>query len=420
MLPTLPLPNWASFWTGESPTRHGIFAFAALGENGITSRMADRRHLKRPTWLDITSSQGLRIVSVYAPLTYPSNLTGGVIVSDRAGQVSTNPPELEHDIRTQFDPLLVPRYKQFLPPHGFSAFEDVRRFIQGQIKSVRQTMGLTKYLIEKGTWDAAIVDVFATDPIQHALWHGVDLKHPAFESKLHHELGLFFSALDSSVGELIDAASPSGVLIFSSHGFTSTRRILNLARSLSDSGVLRPLRLVERAWKRARRKSRLLSNPIRQPWMVTGDHRHSIYLDDKAIYIFHPPGGSQPLVQKVSQILQAVEDPATNTRPICQVHYPQAHRHTSHAGRRSVLILEFAEGETARRGSLTGPLFKTCKANDDYLIGTHTGNGLWAFSGDGIANTDDEHATILDLPPTILQYLGLAVPYWMERPGLLM
>lgn len=420
VLPTLPLPNWASFWTGESPDRHGIFGFAALGETDVIRHPVDRRHLNRPTWLDIASGEGLRIVSVYAPLTYPPNRANGFLVSPRAAKGCANLPELEREIRAQFKPLLVPQYQQFLPPQGFRAFDDVRAFVQGQIESVRQTKDLTKYLMEKSAWDVTIVDFFATDPIQHALWHGIDSGHPAFEPKLHEEVGLFFSALDSAMGELIEAANPSAVLVFSDHGFTTCRRILNLARCLFDHGLLRPRPLLERAWRRALRETRLLYVPVRQPWIVAPDRRQSIYFDTKAVYVFHPQGDSHALVQEVADILSSVEDPTTRIQPIRRVHRPEVPRHADDVRKNSVLVLDFIEGDTARGGSLTGPLFSTPKANDDYLIGTHTKTGLWAFSGEGISHAENQLVSILDLPPTILRYLGLAVPQWMEMTGLLL
>src|SRR4030042_5735615 len=70
MLPTFTYPNWGSFWTGQNPGRHGIFAFKELRSRGRLHQLVGWNSLKLPTWPELAHIRGFKMVSGYAPLTY--------------------------------------------------------------------------------------------------------------------------------------------------------------------------------------------------------------------------------------------------------------------------------------------------------------------------------------------------------------
>lgn len=80
----------------------------------------------------------------------------------------------------------------------------------------------------------------------------------------------------------------------------------------------------------------------------------------------------------------------------------------------NILVLELADGYSVRNGDLARPIFWPQSPNQDYLIGTHTKTGLWGFYGREISSTSRLRASVLDLPPTILSYLGIPIPQRME------
>lgn len=426
VLPTFVYPNWASFWTGENPGRHMLFSFAALGKTDITTGQLDRRNLKRPMWLEIASDCGLRVVSLYAQLTYPPPALNGYVVSElhmRQAEDFTHPPELVAELRNRFKPLMIPKAGQFFPKDGFNCQDDIRDFTHKQIQSISQTKDIAEYLFKKSPWDVGVVHFFATDPFLHALWNGVDSKHPEFNTMAHQEVGKFFSALDRAIGDLVKAVQPKAVMLFSSHGFTSTRKILNLSRLFWKTGIFKKLPLATRIVQKSQRLkggdslSRLLirTSPKmrelyhRRPWYF-----ENIYLDHKAIYVRNTGKESKAVTNSIIHVLESVKDPESGTRVIRKAwRAEELYGRIEHSGW-DVLVLEFAEGYTARNGNLSRPILWSQMSNRDYLTGTHTQIGMWLFSGSGISARPNLQASILDLPPTILSYLGIPVPKWME------
>lgn len=426
VLPTFTYPAWASFWTGENPGRHLVFAFRELKERGLGRSLVEWSSLKRPTWLELVSDHGLRTVSVYALLTYPPRPVNGYVVGDLSMRDATDftyPPVLAEELQARFGKLLVPKSEQFFPPGGFPDLSVVQEFVQRQIQSVQQTKDIALYLLRKSPWDVALVHFFATDPLQHALWHYLDPHNKNFNTEGHGIVGKFFAALDTAMSELIENTKPTAILIFSTHGFTTCHKILNLSRYLRDVDVLQdpaPLQRLLRRIQRTRgiwRLNSLLARVSRNVHQIvhgTPWNPGHVFLDHKAIYVKRLGCDSNLITYRLARALEALEDPENGSRVIKKAWRAEELYSKVELPGWDILVLEPADGYTLRTGDFYRPIFWPCRPNQDYLIGTHTQTGVWSFSGTGIASTCGLRASILDLPPTLLACLGTPIPEWME------
>lgn len=410
MLPTFTYPNWAGFWRGENPSRHNIFAFKELGTKGVLRGLVDWNSLKSPTWLELVSARGLKVVSVHTPLTAPPRAVNGFLVADqhiRRTEDFTYPVELADELTSRFDNLHLPKSEQFFPSEGFGHLGDVREFVQKQIQSVQQTEELAEYLLKKSSWDVGLVHLFAPDPLQHALWHFVDPGHCSFSLEGHREVSNFFAALDVAIGRLIEIAKPEAVMLFSAHGFTSTRKILNLSRLFWEKGILRSNRF-------AKRLSRGFRGILGYPQRKDG----SVSLDCKAIYVYKKERKDNAITDDLIGALESLEDPANGCSVIRKAWRAQQLYGVRGLPEWDIIVLEFTQGYTGRNGDIKRPVLWSCRPNQDYLIGTHTQTGLWTFSGREVTAGQNLQAGILNLAPTILTYLGVSVPGWMQANAL--
>jgi predicted AlkP superfamily phosphohydrolase/phosphomutase len=333
------------------------------------------------------------------------------------------PPELAQELQNRFTPLLAPVWEQFFPEGGFRDASDIREFVHKQIQSIIQTKEIALYLLEKGPWDIAVVHFFALDPLQHALWHGIDSRHPGFNSETHQEVGAFFSALDTAMSDLIEASHASAVMVFSEHGFTACRGALNLSRLLVEEGIVQHLRFTERVLRRVPllRRSRRLNRVLRRfderirrraPFLRWPSP--SIFLETKVIYINISGKSDARMTDRVVRALQAIEDPETGSRVVRKAWRAEELYRTPKIPGWDILVLEMEDGYTGREGELHWPMTWSPRPNQEYLSGTHTRTGLWVLAGRGVTANDCFPAGILDLPPTLLTYLGVDVPEWME------
>jgi len=395
MLPTFTYPNWASFWTGENPSRQGIFAFNDIGISRGLLRKVDWTSLKSPTWLEQISNNGFKIISIHAPLTLPPPQINGFVIADQHTITTEDfiyPPDFAGILKTRFKELHLPKAEQFFPHGGFKDSSDIDKFIEDQIWSIKQTKELAEYMLTECSWNVAIIHLFATDPLQHALWHLIDPRHPGFEIEGHNKVVKFFKELDSIIGHLIKIANPTAKLVFSSHGFVSTKRIFNISRALAEAGISR---------------RRLFTRKIVKP--------ENILLDHKALYIQNKKFGNGDTANKIIRAFERVRDPESGSLVIKKAWHARELYDGFRQDGWDVVILEFNEGYTSRNGDAESPILSDLlKPGKDYLIGTHTQTGVWILSGEGIITQPGFDASITDLPPTILTYLGQKVPTRMD------
>ena len=422
-LPNFSSNNWASFWTGQSPGHHSIFASIGLSPTGVNTRFANRLFLSRPSWLDLASQNGLRCASLYAPLTYPPQPVNGCILSRHEGKIFTTPNALAQELHDTFPSLLIPKYLQFMPPDGFKNAQDVHEFVEKQIQSVNQTRDIADHLFKKSPWDLAVVEFFAPDSVHHVLWHGMDKEHPEFDPSIREELQAFFSAMDAAVRDVIQICQPSAVLLFTTHGYTTCKKIVNLSRAVREYVVPELLPLPKSILKglsrfadgkivfsRPQLKQLTSLDPL--PWRPS-----TILLDDKAIYIHKSGLFPDRVTDILIRSLERFMDPDTNLPVIRKVWRAEDLFGQVDLSGWHILIMEPEEGYTTRSGTVQRPLFWPQKPGQDSLISTHTQKGLWAFKTQN-GTQRRVSAGIVDLPATILDYLGLAIPEWMEGKAL--
>ncbi len=93
-IPPLSAPAWATFMTGKSPARHGVFHFRRQDAGGIV----DGRNIDSATLWDVLSHQNRRSIVINMPMTYPPRPVAGVVVTGLLtppdAPVFTYPPEL--------------------------------------------------------------------------------------------------------------------------------------------------------------------------------------------------------------------------------------------------------------------------------------------------------------------------------------
>ncbi|GEM_PF-3772375 len=423
LLPTLPPPNWASFWTGRNPGCHTLLGYLfAFREHGNKRPPLDTGFLEHPTWPEMLSGQGLRTLFHHWR------------AEERLGNLS----DLAQRVRERFPPLWLPHAETFFKgpegsggiienggsqlPAGFRSLDDIREFSRRHIHSVTQTKATARQLLQKSSWDVAMVHFLSTDPFLHALWHGVDPRHPKFDPAIHQEVGTFFSALDQAMGELIEFTRPSAVIVFSQYGMMTCHKILNVSRVLFEAGMVKHLPFEDRIFRRAPllcRNSLLgkilgrVSRKIQQrvdglSWLPP-----RVFLETKVVYMENLGKNCKDANQLI-RILEDVQDPETGCRIVQKAWLIEELYGIPKFPGWDIVVLENADGYTVRGGDVNLPMFWPCRPNQHYMIGTHHQTGLWVFSGKGIANTKGILANILALPPTILHYFDVAIPEWME------
>ncbi len=216
-LPVMSPPAWTSMITGQNPGKHGIYDFLRFipGTYRIEVTRSDQTSYR--TIFDFASQQGLHVLSVNVPLTYPPRevngaMVAGPIVPGRG--VFAYPPSLDQALHATNYRLDVD--EKFAPGNEAAYLRDLRAVTRSQTDTLLK-------LMEREPWDLAMIVLRAVDEAQTFFWHYMDPTHPHHNPATappHRDVILdVHREMDGVVGELIAATGPDvTVVLVSDHG----------------------------------------------------------------------------------------------------------------------------------------------------------------------------------------------------------
>ena len=185
------------------------------------------------------------------------------------------------------------------------------------------------------------------------------------------------------------------VLVFSTHGYQPCTKILNL-NYFAAAYIGEPI-MTKIPWLGARFRH----------------GKSAIIMEHKVIHL-HKRHFSLATVHRIAATLESLTDPDTGDQIVARVKLAEEYYPNSVTRPYYSLLLELASGYSARNGLLDAPLLSPVSCNHSYLNGTHKSGGFFIWSQPGV-RAQRRSADWLDLPPAILQGLGVPVPPSMQN-----
>jgi predicted AlkP superfamily phosphohydrolase/phosphomutase len=228
-LPPMTFPAWSSFLTGVNQGKHGIFDFTRQPPTSYGLEFVNGGNRKAPSFWQLLSQAGKKVISVSVPCTYPPEPVNGVMISgfDAPG---FGGPGACVDARGMYPPELFQELTEKSGPHPIGAYM-ITNINQGRpelaleeaLVSIRGKAATTKYLMQSRPWDCCMVLFGESDIVGHHFWRYSDPNSPQFEE---HPAGLrdsilkVYQELDRQTEELLRLLPPdTTLLMMSDHGF---------------------------------------------------------------------------------------------------------------------------------------------------------------------------------------------------------
>jgi predicted AlkP superfamily phosphohydrolase/phosphomutase len=259
----------------------------------------------------------------------------------------------------------------------------------------------------------------ASDRAQHLLWHHIDPQHPAYnpeEAALYQDaIRGVYKTLDEWVGLTRKTLPPETTLfVISDHGFASFRKGVNLNRWLLEEGYL----VLSQAAAGGVETGDL------DFWQVTDWSRTRAYAPGLAgIFINllgrEPVGAVEPgtqyglLREEIRRKLEALTDSETGARVIRHVYRREEIYSGPFLEEIPDLIVGYERGYRTERASLAVSQKRpVISLNRTRWSGDHVSVDPPLVPGVLFSNRPlkSESPRLIDLAPTILSLLGLAVP----------
>jgi predicted AlkP superfamily phosphohydrolase/phosphomutase len=282
VIPPVTAPAWTSFMTGKHPGKHGIFEFSQFDPQAYSWRLNHAQHIQSKTIWQLLSEQGKRSVVVHLPFTYPPSPIAGLIVAGwDAPSIEANftyPPKLRETVLR-----LIPDYAashdvwlwRYEATNSDRLFQ---RFLDRHAQGVEHGVRLARYLLDAEPWDVFMVHFQQTDWVQHKVWSYIEqaCRNPEDKRFRVEAIRKWFQAMDQSLSQLLEEArrfKPS-LIVLSDHGFGPDNGNICVNHYLKKWGLFVPDRGAEAPFKDFFRKSKLKPLKTSYQTLATFKHRH--------------------------------------------------------------------------------------------------------------------------------------------------
>lgn len=454
-IPPVSASAWASFATGTNPGKHGLVDFTYPAPDGYEIKVNNSRARAVPALWDVVGQAGGQVGVVSVPMTYPPQPVNGFMLcsflAPSAESSHTYPESLTQEIDAAVGPFPLHMSEKGRGTHPRLFVQAVKEM---EIKRARAVV----YLLQNKPWDLFLYVFETPDNLQHEVWHLLDTAHPRYDRQLAAEtmpdILDYYETVDRLLGEMIEQVPDDTlVVVMSDHGFGPFHKFFHINNWLAGLGLLKfrrsPLSLVKRLafkmgatpinalkWvirlhlssmrknvKRGRgrgllkrlflsfddvdwRRTRAFSvGNFGQVYLnVSPQRRHGVVTEEEY----------EALRNRIASAALALHDPADGNQIVQRVYRREEIFHGGSVGRLPDLLLHTDRARYVSFGHADFGSNRTIEPCTGQT-GHHHVVGLLALSGPGVRHgvTLDE-TSILDLAPTILNYMGLAVPTYVD------
>jgi predicted AlkP superfamily phosphohydrolase/phosphomutase len=241
-IPPMTAPAWTSFMTGKNPGKHGLYHFIARPtKNYEYTPVSAKDNHARTIW-SILSKSNKKVGVMQVPMTYPPEKVNGFIVSG----LGTPGPESEFTYPKGLKEKLLNDLKFKLQSTEIYRRSNEEKFLADLEQTERKKEVVTRHLMQGYDWDVFMVVFQTTDIVQHFFWKYMDTGHPAYDAgearKYGNAILNCYQLMDNIIGNILkdveeDVDDNITIIIMSDHGFGPLHKELHLNNWLMSIGL---------------------------------------------------------------------------------------------------------------------------------------------------------------------------------------
>jgi predicted AlkP superfamily phosphohydrolase/phosphomutase len=393
---------WTTLVTGVNPAKHNIYGFIDRDPATHKPFIPLNTQRRAPTVVELLNRAGRRTVMVNVPVSYPVSPVNGVQIAgflapkldERSVYPSGLLPTLAHlGYRIDTDPHLARKSRE----EGMADIQD----------ALEKRLRLLLHLLDNEPWDYFHLVVMETDRLHHFFYQQMEEEHPVWQPAFYD----IYRRIDAAIGQVRERLGPQDVLMLASdHGFCTIRREVYYNVALAEAGFL----------KYAGDPSAIQGVKLE----FVAPESAAFILDPGRIYVnlkgrekngSVTPADYERVRDDLVAWAEGLIDPESGARVVEKAYRREELYAGPHLERAADLILAPVDGYDPK-GALWKPYFTH---RDEMMVGMHTySNAMLCVSGTPLADPASGSANILDVAPTILDLLKVAVPDGLDGRSL--
>lgn len=454
-IPPVSASAWVSFATGTNPGQHGLVDFTYPAVDGYDIQVSNGRTRAVPALWELVGAAGGEAGVVSMPMTYPPQPLNGFMLcsflTPSADSQYTYPPSLKEEVTKAAGPFPLHMSEK---GRGKDPTVFVKAVKQMEIDRARTV----RYLLQNRPWDLFLYVFETTDNLQHEVWHLLDETHPLYDAEMaarvQPDILDYYETVDRLLGEML-ALVPKDALVvaLSDHGFGPFHKFFHINNWLAERGWLKfkrtPVSLIKRVsfkvgitpinalkWITRLRLGGMRKNvkrgrggqTLRRLFLSFNDvdwSRTKAFSVGNFGQVYLNCAGQRPLgivtaettdqlVDEIVTAAKALRDPEDGNQVVPVVYKREEVFHGISAQRLPDLVLHTDRAKYVSFGHADFGSNKIIEPSTGQT-GHHHMTGIVGLNGPGVRPGKTlAEASLLDLAPTILHYMGLPVPSYMD------
>ncbi|MGI6137522.1 MAG: alkaline phosphatase family protein [Candidatus Hydrogenedentales bacterium] len=240
--PPVTFPVWSSCVCGVNPGVHGLVDFTEMQEGVYALRFMNSRDRKAPALWNILSEADRRVCVLGVPGSYPPEPVNGILAAG-----------FDSPVANAMDRSFVYPPEAFAKVKGwhFADFQEHRispawygRALHALEQRIAAKESIILDLLQREAWDFFMVVLGEADTASHHFWALEDEQSPRHNAAIKeptHPLRRIYERLDRVVARIAEYADEDTLLlVVSDHGFGGAdTKVLHLNNFLAEQGWLR-------------------------------------------------------------------------------------------------------------------------------------------------------------------------------------
>ncbi|MGR3309679.1 MAG: alkaline phosphatase family protein [Candidatus Brocadiales bacterium] len=411
-IPAITCPAWPSMMTSANPGRLGLYGFRnRIRYDYNTLAYANSTLVKEDTVWDILSRHGKKVILIGIPLTYPPKPVNGCMITcfmtPDTKSLYTYPAELKPEVEAISDGYI-------LDVDDFRN-EDKKPILKTVYEMTQKRFKIAKNFIQTKEWDFFMMVEMGPDRIQHVFWKFFDETHPKHQSNSGYENVIYeyYKYIDREIGETLSLVPEDTlVLVVSDHGVKRMDGGIRINEWLINNGYLKLVKYPSEVTP---------FNKLEIDWENTtawgeGGYYGRLFMNVKG----REPKGRvarqnyEHVRNELIEGIKSIRD--ENGKDINTSIFKPEDIYSKCAGIPPDLIIYFGDLYWRSIGSVGGA--KTIWADENDTgpdDANHSQHGMFIMSNGHNQREERRNGLhLMDVAPTVLNYMGIEVPDSME------